>query len=97
MPAWAFDFPLKRCGWSLVKLAANIPVRLAALGLLAIAGLGVNPVAMLGITGTSPQIVTVDGRRAVAGEVLVKYRRSLKSNERAQLDQQTPTGMTRSA
>ena len=43
---------------------------------------------MLGITGTLPQIVNVDGRRAWPARCW-SHRRSLRSDERAQFDQQT--------
>jgi len=62
----------------------------AALGVFAIAALLVQqPVATQRNSVGSPQIVNVNGRPAIAGEVLVKYRRALRSDERVQLDQQT--------
>src|SRR6185503_15068379 len=48
-----------------------------------------QPVATQESSVASPQIVSVNGHPAVAGEVLVKYRRALRSDERGQLDQQT--------
>ena len=72
-----------------MTLGHGVTGRVAVLGLLAIAGLVVKPVAMQRSAGAPPQVVNVDGHPAVAREVLVKYRRSLRSDERAQLDQQT--------
>src|SRR2546425_12647067 len=65
-----------------MKLARSVAAGVAALGLLAGAGLVVTPVAMQRSAGASPQVVNVDGHAAVAGEVLVKFRRSLASHER---------------
>src|SRR5439155_12744067 len=73
--------------WSGMKRPLSVIVRLAALGLLAIAGLVVKPAAMQQGANASPQVV--NGHAAVAGEVLVKFRRSLRSDERGQLDKQT--------
>src|SRR3989441_1693970 len=72
-----------------MKLANRVTGRAAALGLLVIAGLVVKPVAMQRGPGALPQVVNVNGYPAMAGEVLVKYRRSLGADERGQLDQQT--------
>src|SRR2546425_3652870 len=72
-----------------MKLAHSVTGRAVALGLLAIAALAVKPVAMQRSAGASPQVVNVGGYPAVASEVLVKYRRSLRSDQRAQFDQQT--------
>src|SRR3989441_6224674 len=77
-----------------MKLARSVAAGVAALGLLAGAGLVVTPVAMQRSAGASPQVVNVDGHAAVAGEVLVKFRRSLASHERRQLDQQTDADRT---
>jgi subtilisin family serine protease len=69
--------------------------RVAIVGALAAVTLVGNPLAQQRGSGTSRQSVTsrdivmVDGRPAVAGEVLVKWRRALASNERAQLEVQT--------
>ena len=63
--------------------------KLTAFCLLAGAVLVVTPVATQRNPRTSRQIVTIDQRPAVAGEVLVKFRRALASHERGQLEQQT--------
>ena len=63
--------------------------RVLALAALAAAVLVVHPVAMQGPPGRARQVVMIDGRPAVAGEVLVKYRRTLAASRRAQLLQET--------
>src|SRR6266550_1222169 len=60
-----------------------------ALALLAGAALFAAPAAVQQNARPPREIVTVGGRRAVSGEVLVKFRRQLASFERGQLDQQT--------
>ena len=72
-----------------MKLRHRAIGRVAVLGLLAAVVLVVKPAAMQRGGSASPQVVTVNGRPAVAGEVLVKYRRLLRSDEQGQLDQQT--------
>ena len=62
--------------------------RVAALALLAGAALFAAPAAVQQNARTR-EFVTVGGRRAASGEVLVKFRRQLASFERGQLDQQT--------
>src|SRR6476660_7729668 len=69
--------------------ALRVTRRVLALGLLAVAALVAKPAAQGGGGASTPQIVNVNGRPAVAGEVLVKYRRALRSDEKEQLDQQT--------
>jgi subtilisin family serine protease len=61
------------------------------LALAALAGtvLVVHPLAMQGAGNRTRQVVVVDGRPAVAGEVLVKYRRPPGAARRAQLLQAT--------
>jgi len=68
---------------------AHSLARIAALGLLAGAAVFAAPAAVQESARTPRQIVTVGGRRATSGEVLVKFRRQLASFERGQLDQQT--------
>jgi len=71
-------------------LTHRVTGQVAALGVLAIAALLLQqPVATQRGSVDSPQIVNVNGHPAIAGEVLVKYRRALRSDERGQLDQQT--------
>jgi hypothetical protein len=72
-----------------MKLARRVAAGVAALGLLAGTGLVVTPVAMQRSSGGPRQVVDVNGYPAAAGEVLVKFRRSLASVERGELDQQT--------
>jgi subtilisin family serine protease len=62
--------------------------RVLALAALAAAVLVVHPFAMQGPAGRLRQVM-IDGRPAVAGEVLVKYRRPLAAARRAQLLQET--------
>jgi subtilisin family serine protease len=62
--------------------------RVLALAALAAAVVVVQPLAMQG-PASPRQVVMIDGRPAVAGEVLVKYRRPLASARRAQLLQET--------
>src|SRR5262249_28336589 len=61
----------------------------AILGILASLMLIVSPTAMKRAFRPIRRTVAIDGRLAAAGEVLVRYRRSLNSSERGQLDQQT--------
>ena len=72
-----------------MKRSYNAVARVAAVGILAGATL-VNPIALQrrGV-GVSRQLMAVNGRPAMAGEVLVKFRRELASFERGQLDEQT--------
>ena len=71
-----------------MKSSHPAATRLAALAILASALLVIRPVAILKSAGAPQQIITVDGVPAVAGEVLVKYRRVLQARERVQFDQQ---------
>src|SRR3989442_13942154 len=73
-----------------MKRSYSVAARVAAVAILAGATLVGNPVAQQRRRpGVPRQIVTVNGRRAAASEVLVKFRRQLASFERSQLDQQT--------
>ena len=63
--------------------------RILAWSVLAATALVVHPVAMQGPVSRARQVVMVNGRPAVAGEVLVKYRRPLAAARRAQLLQDT--------
>jgi beta-lactam-binding protein with PASTA domain/subtilisin family serine protease len=63
--------------------------KLIVFGLLAGAALCVTPAATQRNPRTSRQIVTINRHPAVAGEVLVKFRRALAPHERGLLDQQT--------
>ena len=63
--------------------------RVTALALLAGAALFAAPAAVQQSARPPREIVTVGGRRATSGEVLVKFRRQLAAVERGQLDQQT--------
>ncbi|OLC75530.1 MAG: hypothetical protein AUH72_20285, partial [Acidobacteria bacterium 13_1_40CM_4_65_8] len=73
-----------------MKRPYSVAARVAAVGILAGATLVGNPVALQRRhPGVLRQVVTVNGRSAAAGEVLVKFRRQLASFERGQLDQQT--------
>src|SRR5438309_2171722 len=70
-----------------MRSAKRVVVRAAVLGGIALALLAVKPAAFPG--GGSPlQIETVDGAAAVAGEVLVKFRRTLPGVQRRQLQDQ---------
>src|SRR5437588_812801 len=71
-----------------MKPAIRVLSRLAALGVLACAVLVVKSTAQL-MGPASLQVDDVDGRQAVAGEVLVKFTHSLASHERLQFEQQT--------
>src|SRR6267143_2435242 len=72
-----------------MKRPYSVAARVAAVGILAATLVG-NPVALQRRhPGVVRQLVTVNGRSAAAGEVLVKFRRQLASFERGQLDQQT--------
>src|SRR5258706_14406525 len=72
-----------------MKLTNSVPARLLALALLASAVLVVRPVAMQPSPRVPLDVVTVNGRAAVAGEVLVKFRRSLAAFERQRMDEDT--------
>jgi subtilisin family serine protease len=61
---------------------------LIALGLLAGAVLVATPTAMQRTARPSRQVGTINGRHAMAGEVLVKFRRPLASRERVQVEQE---------
>jgi hypothetical protein len=62
--------------------------KLIAFGLLAGAVLAATPTAMQRTARPSRQVGTIHGRRAMAGEVLVKFRRLLASRERVQVEQE---------
>src|SRR3989442_6214686 len=84
-----------------MKLANSGAARAAILGVLAVVALVVQPVAQQQGPGAARQprapreIVAIDGHPAVAGEVLVKWRRPLASEERAQLEIQTDADQNR--
>src|SRR4051812_30378381 len=63
--------------------------RAAILGILISITLIVSPMAMQRALRPVRPTVAIDGRPAAAGEVLVRYRRSLTAGERGELDQQT--------
>src|SRR5437667_3266794 len=72
-----------------MRLARGAAARAVAFGVVAWAGLVVAPVAMERSIGASRKAMKANGHPAVANEVLVKYGRSLPSDERVLLDQQT--------
>src|SRR5262245_42210064 len=76
--------------WSGMTRRHSFALRLVVVVVLATAALVSNPVAQpRRRPGVARVLETVNGRRAAAAEVLVKFRRPLAAFERGQLDQQT--------